>query len=110
MINEVKMDEVMLELGHTENLLGTGYIRRAVILYDAGAQQITGELYPALAAAVNATPQQVERNIRHSIETAWMRGSSEAQLRWFGYSVNPATGRPTVGEYIARMARICHEN
>lgn len=110
MIDEKKMDEVMLELGHPENLLGTGYIRQAVLLYEAGVQQITGELYPALAEAFNATPQQIERNIRHSIETAWMRGSIEAQLRWFGYSVNPATGRPTVGEYIARMARICHEN
>lgn len=110
MINEAKMEEIMLELGHTENLLGTGYIRQAVTLYDAGTRAICKEIYPALAAAANATPQQIERNIRHSIEAAWSRGNNEAQLRWFGYSVNPATGRPTVGEYIARMARICHEN
>ena len=110
MINEKKMDQIMLELGHTDNLLGTGYLRQAVGLYDAGTRGITCELYPAVAAAVNATPSQVERNIRHSIEAAWNRGSYDAQQRYFGYSVNPASGRPTVAEYIARMARLCREN
>ena len=110
MVNEAKMEQIMLELGHSENLTGTGFLRQAIGLYEERARQIAGEIYPAIAAAANATPSQVERNMRHSIEKAWSRGSTEAQLRYFGYSVNPDTGRPTVGEYIARMARLCHEN
>ena len=110
MIDEKKLDEIMLELGHTENLLGTGYLRHAVVLYDGGVRQITCEMYPTIAAAANASPTQVERNMRHSIEAAWARGNADAQLRYFGYSVNPSSGRPTVGEYVARMARLCREN
>lgn len=110
MINEKKMDEIMLELGHTENLLGTGYLRQAVALYEGGARGITCQLYPAIAAATASTPAQVERNMRHSIEVAWARGDTDAQMRYFGNSVNPSSGRPTVSEYIARMARLCREN
>ena len=110
MVNKEKMDQIMLELGHTENLSGTGYLRLAICLYEERARQISGELYPAIAQAVNATPTQVERCMRHSIEKAWARGNTAAQHRYFGYSVSFDSGRPTVGEYVARMARLCHEN
>lgn len=110
MINEAKMEQIMLELGHTENLSGTGYLRQAICLYEERAGQMCGEIYPAIAQAVNASPTQVERNMRHSIEKAWNRGNIAAQQQYFGYSVSPDRGRPTVGEYVARMARLCHEN
>lgn len=107
MIDEKKLDECMLELGHPENQLGAGYIRLGVPLYDAGCRSMTKELYPAIARAADTTPSRVERAIRHSIETAWTRGSREAQYRMFGFSIDPNTGKPTVGEYVARMARLC---
>lgn len=107
MIDEKKLDECMLELGHPENHLGAGYIRLGVPLYDAGCRSMTKELYPAIARAANTTPSRVERAIRHSIETAWMRGNPDAQRRLFGYSIDPYTGKPTVSEYVARMARLC---
>lgn len=110
MINTQKLDKMMLELGHTENLKGTGYLRQGVALYDGGCTRMTKELYPALAEAAGSTPARVERAMRHSIESAWNRGSNEAQLRFFGYTVHPDKGTPTVGEYLARVARICHED
>ena len=104
-----KLDKMLLELGHTENLLGTGYLRTAVDLYTPGTR-FTKELYPAIAAAAGTTPDRVERAMRHSIERAWERGSIAAQETYFGYSIDPNTGRPTVSEYIARMAKLCHED
>lgn len=109
MINEQKLDEMMLELGHTENIKGTEYIRIAVALYKRD-MSMTKELYPAIAKAANSTPSRVERAMRHSITSAWGRGSLEAQRKHFGYTVHPDKGAPTVGEYIARIARVCGEN
>ena len=106
MINEKKRDEVMLELGHRDNIRGTEYIRLAAGLYEPG-MSITKELYPAIAAAAGTTPARVERCMRHSISSAWGRGSWEAQRRYFGYTVHPDKGAPTVSEYVSRIVRVC---
>lgn len=111
MINEAKMDEMMVELGFPENLRGTPYLRAAAALWDQDpCQQITGELYPALAKTFNATPSQVERCMRHAIERAWQQGNPEAHRRIFGWTYSASMGRPRVGEFVARIARVCHED
>lgn len=110
MINEAKMDQIMLELGFSEVLMGTDYLREAVRLYAAGKTQVAMEVYPAVAEKVMSAPARVERAIRHSIERAWERGSLDAQQRYFGWSISAAKGKPTVGECIARLARVCREN
>ena len=46
--------------------------------------QITKQLYPAIAERYGTTPSRVERAIRHAIEVAWARGkqrSSRKHLR-----------------------------
>ena len=109
MINEQKMDNLLLELGHDDFNRGTAYLREAVKQYTPG-MMMTKELYPAIAKAHGSTPSRIERCMRHAIEKAWTRGNQDARQRYFGYSVDPERGRPCVGEYIARLARICHEN
>lgn len=108
MINEQKLDDILLELGHDDFNLGTAYIRQAVKDYRPGIA-MTKELYPGLARAVGSSPARVERMMRHSIEKAWARNDFQGQLKYFGWSVDPDRGRPTVGEYVARLARICDE-
>lgn len=108
MINEEKMDNLLLELGHDDFNRGTAYLREAVKIYRP-EMGLTKELYPAIAKAHATTGARVERCIRHSIEKAWSRGSGEAQLKYFGYSIDPNRGKPVVGEYVARMARLCRE-
>lgn len=110
MINEAKLDQIMLELGFSEVLMGTGYLREAVRQYAAGKTQIAMEVYPAVAEKFTSIPTRVERAIRHAIEQAWGRGSLDAQQRYFGWSISAAKGKPTVGECIARLARVCREN
>ena len=108
MVNEQKLDEVLLELGHDDFCRGTAQLRVAVKRYTPG-MAMTKELYPALAAAMDTSPARVERNIRHAIEKAWARNDFDTKRRFFGGSVNPATGRPTVGEYVAHLHRLCSE-
>lgn len=109
MVNEQKLDNIMLQLGHTENIKGTGYIRLAVRMYGPGCERMSKEVYPAIAKAADTTASRVERAMRHSIASAWSRGDTDAQLRYFGYTVDPNKGTPTVGEYVARMARLCRQ-
>ena len=108
MINEQKLDDILLELGHDDFSLGTAYLRQAVKTYEPG-MTMTKDLYPGVAKAVGSTGARVERCMRHSIEKAWMRGSEEARLRYFGNSIDPQSGRPTVGEYVARLARLARQ-
>lgn len=103
-----KIDKLMNELGHPENIRGTRYLRAAVQDYRPG-MSITKELYPGIAASEGTTPSRVERAMRHSIDRAWERGNCDVQNKWFGYSIDPQKGRPTVSEYVARMARIYRE-
>lgn len=110
MINEAKLEQVMLELGFPEVLMGTDYLREAVRQYAGGRTQITAEVYPSVALLYMTSPVRVERCIRHAIERAWERGNIDAQDRHFGWTVSLQKGRPTVGECIARLARICREN
>lgn len=108
MINEERLDNTLLALGHDDYNRGTAYIRDAVKMYRPG-MMMTKELYPGIARLHESTPARVERSMRHSIGKAWQRGSHQAQLRFFGYSIDPQTGVPCVGEYVARLARLCHE-
>lgn len=109
MINEVKLENLLLELGHAENMAGTELIRVAVRMYRPRIG-LTTELYPAIAGEVGTTPGRAERSMRYAIEVAWRRGSAEAQQRLFGWSINPLRGVPTIGEYLARLWRLCHED
>lgn len=108
MINERKLDEILLELGHDDFNRGTAYIREAARYYQPG-MAMTKELYPALAKAHDTSPARVERCMRHSIEKAWGRNDFHVQQRYFGWSVDPERGKPTVGEYVARLSKICRE-
>lgn len=110
MINEEKLDNLLLELGHDDFNRGTAYIRQGVKFCDAGLRLMTKELYPAIAKAAGSTSSRVERAMRHSIEKAWARNDWEVQAKYFGCSIDPAKGKPTVGEYVTRLARVCHED
>lgn len=108
-VNENKMDGLMMAMGHTEKLLGTEYLRVAIRHYEPG-MPLTKVLYPKVAAVCGTSASRAERAMRHSIERAWDRADEEIRLAYFGYTINPDTGRPTVGEYVSRMARLCREN
>lgn len=109
MINEKKVDEILLDLGYPEHLTGTQMVREAVRYYRPG-MSVTKELYPALAAAANSTPGRIERAIRHATASAWERHGYGTELKYFGNSLHPERGMPSNSELIARLERLCREN
>lgn len=110
MINEKKLDNALLVCGLRDSLIGTEYIRSAVRLYRAG-MAYSKELYPAVAKQFHSTASRVERSMRHAIESGFDRcGYDIDVLEMFGNSIDPNRGKPTVSEFISRVARLCNED
>ena len=53
-----------------------------------------------------STPARVERAICHLIEVTWSRGDLDILEKYFGNTVSASRGKPTNGEFIARMANV----
>ena len=106
---EQEIRKILLELGAPDHLVGHPYVIRAILLV-VGDQlyinHITFGLYPQLAVEFDTTPARVERAIRHLIEVTWCRGDLEVLDKYFGNTISASRGKPTNGEFIARMANI----
>lgn len=94
-------------VGITANIKGYYYLRDAILMvFDDFnlISRLTTELYIRVAEKYNATPERVERAMRHAIESAWNRGSIKVLEDFFGYTICDAKGKPTNGEFIAMLA------
>lgn len=88
---------------------GRKYLADAVFLCSEDrrvAGSLTKRLYPAVAARHGVSPRAVESAMRRAIETAWNRGSIEAQYRIFRDTIDAARGKPTCGGMIAQLSEI----
>lgn len=61
-----KIQDYLLADGISANVLGFGYLTKAIELYHPG-MAMTKEIYPAIAEAYGTTPCGVEKAIRHAI-------------------------------------------
>lgn len=98
--------EVLREVGVPPQLSGYEYLQAALLFSLQNTSIVhclTTCLYPEVAKQYNATPQRVERAIRHAIEATWNRGNVDKLNSMFGYSVADDRGRPTNAEFIARL-------
>lgn len=100
------MRHILLDLGVPDRVTGHKYLIAAAMLClrdDTAICHITGRLYPALAKEYGLTASRVERAIRHAIESAWLRADPDVLQLYFGNTVSPGKGKPTNGEFIARI-------
>ena len=106
---EQEIRRILLELGAPDHLVGHPYVIRAILLVIQDRvyiNSITFGLYPQLAVEFDTTPARVERAIRHLIEVTWSRGDLDILEKYFGNTVSASRGKPTNGEFIARMANV----
>ena len=106
---EYLVRQLLLELGSPDHLLGHPYVVEAVLLVLSDQMyinNITFGLYPQLAAKFDTTAARVERAIRHLVEVTWMRGDIDVLAKYFGNTVSMDKGKPTNGEFIARLANV----
>lgn len=106
---EYLIRELLLELGAPDHLVGHPYVVQAILLVVENRSfidNITFGLYPQLAVLFETTPSRVERAIRHLIEVTWTRGDLDVLTRYFGNTISADKGKPTNGEFLARMANV----
>ena len=106
---EQEIRRILLELGAPDHLAGHPYVVRAILLVVGDRMyinSITFGLYPQLALEFDTTPARVERAIRHLIEVTWCRGDMDVLEKYFGNTISASRGKPTNGEFIARMANV----
>ncbi len=109
---EYLIRKLLLDLGAPDHLSGHPFVIQAVLLVlqdRTYINSITFSLYPHLALMFDTTPPRVERAIRHLIEATWTRGNLEMLDRYFGSAVSANRGKPTNGEFIARMASLVRQ-
>ena len=109
---EYLIRELLLELGAPDHLVGHPYVVQAILLVVQDRtyiDSITFGLYPQLAVIFDTTASRVERAIRHLVEVTWARGDWEVLNRYFGNTVSAEKGKPTNGEFIARMANVVRQ-
>jgi two-component system response regulator (stage 0 sporulation protein A) len=104
---EVKITEILHEVGVPAHIKGYQYLRTSIIDVVNNVEllgAITKELYPMIAVKYSTTPSRVERAIRHAIEVAWTRGKIETINNIFGYTIHNNKGKPTNSEFIAMIS------
>ncbi len=106
---ELLVRDILLELGAPDHLVGHPYVVEAILLAAEDRSyinNITFGLYPQIAARFDTTAARVERAIRHLIEVTWIRGDIDVLSKYFGNTVSMDKGKPTNGEFIARLANV----
>lgn len=106
---EEEIANILLEIGVPEHIKGHRYAVYAIQLVVDNPDiiySITGELYPSVAEQFNTSGSKVERAIRHGIECAWDRCDFDVIEKYFGSTISESKGKPTNGEFIARIANI----
>lgn len=106
---EFLVTEILADMGAPESLLGYAYVVKAILLCIEQPDlinHITFRLYPEVAAHFDTIASRAERAIRHVIETIWLRGDEEVLYKYFKNTVSPEKGKPTNGEFIAKIANI----
>ena len=95
--------EILFRLGVPAHLDGYRNIVEAVkIVMDTPNIPVV-TLYAEVAAKTGKSGC-IDRSMRHAIEVAWARGNVEEQERYFGYTVDPKRGMPTVGNLVWTLA------
>lgn len=102
-----KIEAALLDIGVPPSLLGFRYLCDAIEIVVADPsykRNVTSKLYPEVGQRNGSTGWRVERAARHAIEVAFSRSDPETLAMYFGNFVNPEKGKPTVSEFIAKMA------
>ncbi len=104
---EERLASIFIASGIPPHIKGYQFLKEAVkqsVHTPSMVNNITKQLYPAIADKFNTSPSKVERAIRHAIEVAWSRGKIENINAMYGIKVFSKEEKPTNGELIALVS------
>ena len=99
-----KVIALLHELGMTSHIKGYRYIKEGIfdIYFNPGViDNITGLLYPKIAAHNKVSASSVEKAIRHAIEICFNRCGYNFMTKIFGHSIDSEKAKPTNSEFLA---------
>jgi two-component system response regulator (stage 0 sporulation protein A) len=102
-----RISRLLTETGIPLHTKGGTYLTEAISIASAdysAIEKMRTQIYRPIATKFNTRMENVERLIRHAIETACTKGSIDAMHRLFGQTVRRETGKPTNAEFIAILA------
>lgn len=104
---EIRITNLILELGIPTHIKGYQYLREALLLCVNDIHIITAItkiLYPSIAKSFHTTPSRVERAIRHAIDITWSRGDLDVLQKVFNITPESKKQKPTNSELISLLA------
>ena len=105
-VTEAEIQDLLLDIGLSPSVTGFQFITYAeqlILMDEKYLHHVTKLLYIDIAKQFQTTPAAVERNIRHSITSAWLHGSLKEINKLFRNSINPEKGVPTNSQFLARL-------
>lgn len=99
---------LLTQMGMHASLKGYGYLCSAAALAcesESRLFSIGKEIYEPIAAHHGTTVQNVERLIRHAIESTMTAARAKGVYSLFGNTIDPAKGKPTNAQVIAMLVQ-----
>ena len=99
---------VLEKLGMNSMLSGCAFLSWAAALtaHNESRLDAIGErIYMPIALKHKTTPQNVERLIRHAVESTMDNAKAEELYAFFGNTIDPARGKPTNAQMIGMLAQ-----
>lgn len=102
--NQVKcIDDLLHEIGFSSHIKGYLYLKEALNIIKCNKVsniKLTKDIYPFIASKYETTSINVERSIRHAIETSFNKGNIDTINNLFKNSINYNKSRPSNLEFI----------
>lgn len=98
---------LLVRLGAPTSQQGFRFLRRGILLLmEDPNQQLTKNLYPAIAAEFETSAANVEKALRTTVTTAWSRRRDEIWRHYFPLAPSGQIPRPTAGQFLNRLADV----
>ena len=101
--------DILIDIGVPANGQGYPMLVEAVMYLindPESINQVTQKLYSHVAEKCSTNWRAAERNMRHCIERAMERCNPDTIFQYFGNSIHPGKGGPSLSEFLARIADI----
>lgn len=95
---------LLVTMGVRTSQQGFRFLRLGMLmmLEDPG-QQLTKQLYPAIAREFKTSANNVEKAMRTTVTTAWMNRRDEVWRIYFSLAPGGQIPKPTTGQFLIRM-------
>lgn len=100
--------ELLAQMGMSASLRGYGFLCSAAALaYESEARlfRVGRGIYEPIAAHHHTSKENVERLIRHAIESTMSAAQARGVYSLFGNTIDPAKGKPTNAQVIAMLVQ-----